>query len=146
MSNQDQVREAAAREWRCNPSLHAEFSSEHAFVAYRAAMARGAARVFAPSAPVRTFKNPGSSSGDVAAGAASVATPRGMNVVRGVAMAREDCEHIRSIVREFQKDRAPGAYRYDEIVGFVAARSGLDRSMAAYALEQSCLWSRPVVD
>lgn len=151
MSNsQSQVREAAAREWRSNPSLHDEFSSEGAFVAFRAAKARGAARIFAPSAPVRTFNNSGSSGNhaqaarDVRSDAAGGASPAGMNIVIGRAVARDDREAIKSIVREYQQAHRPGSYRMDEISGFVAARAGLSEAQARYALEQSCSWTQQV--
>lgn len=54
MMNTDQVRAQAAREFDSRPALAAEFSSKEVYVAFRAAEARGAFRIFrnpAASAP-----------------------------------------------------------------------------------------------
>jgi hypothetical protein len=50
MLNTDHVREQAAREFDSQPALAMEFSSKEAYVCYRAAMARGAAKIFRKTA------------------------------------------------------------------------------------------------
>ena len=50
MMNTDQVRAQAACEFDAQPALAMEFSSKEAYCCYRAAMARGAARIYAPAA------------------------------------------------------------------------------------------------
>lgn len=50
MLNTDHVREQAAREFDSQPALAMEFSSREAYVCYRAAMARGDARIFSKPA------------------------------------------------------------------------------------------------
>jgi hypothetical protein len=48
----DQIRAQAAREFDSRPALAAEFSSKEAYVAFKAAEARGACRIFSkPAAP-----------------------------------------------------------------------------------------------
>ncbi|MBU2640499.1 MAG: hypothetical protein KJ889_01645 [Gammaproteobacteria bacterium] len=44
--SQSQIRIAAANEFNRSPALQAEFTSEAVYVAYRCAMARGAARIY----------------------------------------------------------------------------------------------------
>lgn len=52
MMNTDPVRAQAAREFDSRPALAEEFSSKEAYVAFRAAEARGACRIFGkPAAP-----------------------------------------------------------------------------------------------
>jgi len=59
MSNhsQNQVRIAAANEYRSSPALQAEHTSEASYIAYRCAMARGAARIHTPAAVTIHVKN-----------------------------------------------------------------------------------------
>lgn len=60
MINTDQVRAQAAREFDSRPALAAEFSSKEAYVAFRAAEARGACRIFRKTTTTaRVFSNPG---------------------------------------------------------------------------------------
>lgn len=49
--SQDHLRAQAAREFDSSPALAAEFSSKEAYVAFRAAEARGACRIFSKPAP-----------------------------------------------------------------------------------------------
>lgn len=54
-NSQNQVRDAAATEYRRNQALQAEFSSEAAYVAFCCAKDRGAARIFAPAAAPKVY-------------------------------------------------------------------------------------------
>jgi len=141
-NSQNQIRTAAENEFRRSPALQAEFSSEAAYVAFRCAKDRGAARIFAPAAPTKSYNAHSAPRAgvDVAAAPGQLS----MSIQPGRAMAREDREAVKSIVREFQQTRRPGSYRFDEISGFVAARAGLSEAQARYGLEQSCSWSQAV--
>lgn len=130
-SNQDQVREAAAREWRSNPSLHDEFSSEGAFVAFRAAKARGAARIFAPAATIKTY-TAHSARVDVAAARSSV----------GASKPPAGTMTVLDAMAEFKKGRQ-GFYRKD-LVAHVASRTGLSLQDASEAVADTVSQRVPV--
>lgn len=149
MTHQDQIRTTASAEYRRSPTLQDEFPSEGAYVAFRCAVHRGAARI-APSTLQHHEKNgrsathPAHPAHDVRADASAVSGYRVMAIQPGRAVSREDRETIKGLVREFQQTRRPGSYRLDELGGFVALRAGLSAAQAVYAIEQSCRWSQPV--
>lgn len=146
MSNvveQNQVREAAIRQWRSTPALQAEFSSAETYAAFRAAMARGSARI-APATALHFKNHAAHTASDLRTDTAAASGQLSLNVQPGRAVARDDREAVKSIVREFQQTRRPGSYRLDEISGFVAARAGLSEAQALYVIEQSCNWSQAV--
>lgn len=142
MTHQDQIRATAAAEYRRSPTLQTEFPSEGAYVAYRCAMARGAARIFAPGVPTKIHTAHPASGARVDA-AAAPGQPS-MSIQIGRAVARDDREAIKSIVREFQQTHRPGSYMLDEVAGFIAERAGLTQAQARYAHEQSCSLSQAV--
>lgn len=139
---QNQVRDAAATEYRRNQALQAEFSSEAAYVAFRCAKARGAAKIFAPAAPTKSYTADSARGARVEA-AAAPGQPR-MNIIPGCAVARDDREAVKAIVREFQQTHRPGSYLLDDVAGFIAERAGLTQAQARYAHEQCCSLSRAV--
>lgn len=140
---QEQVRAAAANEFRRSPALQAEFTSEQAYAAYRCAMDRGAARIFAPAVPTKSYTAHSASGARVDAVSAAPGQ-LSMNIQVGRAVARDDREAIKSIVREFQQTHRPGSYMLDEVAGFIAERAGLTQAQARYAHEQSCSLSQAV--
>ncbi len=148
--SQNQVRAAAANEFRRSPALQAEFTSEQAYAAYRCAMDRGAARIFGPAVPTKSYTAHSASGARVDAVSAAPGQPSmniqvvrpgqpTMNIQVGRAVARDDREAIKSIVREFQQTHRPGSYRVDEVAAFIAERVGLTQAQAYYAHEQSVM-------
>lgn len=136
------VREAAARDWKVNHSLQAEFGgSLEAFQAYRVAVSSGLVRV-AP-ATVQHFENQPHATHTATARVDTAGKPS-VNIITGRAIARDDAEAIKSIVREFQQTHRPGSYRLDEVAGFIADRAGITKAQATYAHGQICTLSRAV--
>lgn len=135
-NSQDEVRAAAANEFRRSPALQAEFASEQAYAAYRCAIDRGAARIFAPAVPTKTYTAHSVSGAPVDAASAGPGQSR-INIQIGRAVARDDREAVKAIVREFQQTHRPGSYLLGEVAGFIAERAGLTQAQAVYAYEQS---------
>lgn len=135
MMNTDTIREQAAREFDSRPALAAEFSSKESYVCYRAAMARGAARIFGQPAASPAAH---SASGARVDGVSAAPGQLSMNIQVGRAVARDDREAIKAVVREFQQTHRPGSYRLDEVAGFIVERAGLTQAQAEYAHAQSC--------
>lgn len=142
-NSQEQVRAAAANEFRRSPALQAEFASEQAYAAYRCAMDRGAARIFAPAVPTKTYTAQ-TARGDRVDAVSAAPGQSGINIQIGRAVTRDDREAIKMIVREFQQTHRPGSYRVDEVAAFIAERAGLTQAQARYAHEQSCSLSQAV--
>jgi len=116
MSNaQNKVREAAIREWRSTPALQAEFSSPEVYASFRAAMARGSARL-SPATTLH-FKNPAARSSV----GASEPSPDAMSVL--------------DAMNEFKRGRH--SYYRTELVAHVASRTGMSEQAASEAIKDT---------
>lgn len=125
MSNsQNQVRTAAANEFRRSPALQAEFASEQAYVAYRCAMDRGAARIFAPAVPPQTY-TAHSARVDVAA-----APGTGSSV--GASKPPTGTMSVIDAMAEFK--RSGRSYIRTDLVAHVASRTGMSLHDASEAI------------
>jgi len=114
MMNTDQVRAQAAREFDSRPALAEEFSSKEVYVAFKAAEARGAFRIF--SKPAATAAPAARSSAGV-----SKAPTGTMSVVDAMA--------------EFKKGRH--SYYRTELVAHVASRTGMSVHDASEAIKDT---------
>jgi len=116
--SQNQVREAAAREWKTNASLHAEFGGNlAAYQAYRVAVSSGRVRV-AP-ATVQHFEN----QSHAARSSVSASKPPAGTMSVLDAMA------------EFKKGRH--SYYRTELVAHVASRTGMSVHDASEAIKDT---------
>lgn len=118
MMNTDQVREQAAREFDSRPALAAEFSSKEAYVAFKAAEARGAFRIFRkPTTTARVFSNP--------------AAPAARSSA-GVSHAQTGAMSVLEAMAEFKRGRH--SYYRTELVAHVASRTGMSVHDASEAI------------
>jgi hypothetical protein len=109
MMNTDNVRAQAAREFDSRPALAAEFSSKEAYVAFKAAEARGSCRIFSKPAAPATRSTVGAF------------TPSA------------SVESTKALMLEFQKTHG-SSFRRTELVAFVASRTGMTLSDASSAI------------
>lgn len=120
-----QVREAAAREWQSSQALKAEFSSLEAYQAYRVAIQSGRARI-APSTLLHLQKQ------DAPA----------MHANRLTTNRTADVGAVEAAMREFQSKHQ--SYHRRELVAFVAGRTGLSVHEASEAIADTSTTRNPV--
>lgn len=123
-NSQDEVRAAAANEFRRSPALQAEFASEQAYVAYRCAMDRGAARIFAPAVPPKTY-TAHSARVDVAAAPAARSSV-------GASKPPTGTMSVIDAMAEFK--RSGRSYIRTDLVAHVASRTGMSLHDASGAI------------
>lgn len=119
---QSQVRIAAANEFNRSPALQAEFTSEAVYVAYRCAMARGAARIF--SKPAAT------------------AAPAARSSVGASKPPAGTMSSVLDAMAEFKSSGR--SYIRTDLVAHVASRTGLSLHDASAAVAETVSLRNPV--
>lgn len=149
MMNTDPIRAQAARDFDSRPALAEEFSSKEAYVAFRAAEARGACRIFGkPAAPAARVSQPALatefSSPEAAAafkaaearGAARIfgkpAAPAARSSVGASTPLAGTMSSVLDAMAEFK--RSGRSYIRTDLVAHVASRTGLSLHDASAAV------------
>ncbi|OJY57789.1 hypothetical protein [Thiobacillus sp. 0-1251] len=124
MMNTDQVRAQAAREFDSRPALAEEFSSKEVYVAFKAAEARGAFRIFSkPTTTARIFSKPAATAAPAARSSA------------GVSKAPTGTMSVLDAMDEFKSGRQ--SYYRTDLVAHVASRTGMSLHDASEAIKDT---------